>query len=142
MPSNFLTRMSDLQAGLGKRRLEALSSAVLRRRPAAERYSQWLTGHGRGAVHEPSACTHAFLRYPLRVRGRESFLEDTRRRGLDLGDWFTARSIRSAATGPAGERTRWRSGSPPSRARRLVLTRGNRAHGPEELGLARVGERW
>ena len=31
---------------------------------------------------------HAFLRYPLRVRERDAFVEEAARRGLDLGDWF------------------------------------------------------
>lgn len=88
MPTNFLTRMSQVQAGLGRRRLGALRSTVLRRRETAQRYTEWLTARGRTPVHEPSSCTHAFLRYPLRVHGRDEFLEDARRRGLDLGDWF------------------------------------------------------
>jgi perosamine synthetase len=88
MPSSFLTRMSQVQAGLGRRRLGALRSTVLRRRETAQRYTEWLTARGRTPVHEPSFCTHAFLRYPLRVHGRDEFLEDARRRGLDLGDWF------------------------------------------------------
>jgi perosamine synthetase len=110
MPSNFLTRMSQLQAELGTRRLGALSSTVLKRRAVAERYSRWLTVRGRTAVHEPSACTHAFLRYPLRVRGRDGFLDEARRRGLDLGDWF-----RSPLYPIRGELTRWgyRSGASP-----------------------------
>ena len=102
MPSNFLTRMSQLQADLGTRRLGALSGAVLRRRAVAERYSRWLRVRGRTAVHEPPDCTHAFLRYPLRVRGRDAFLDDARRRGLDLGDWF-----RSPLYPIRGELTRW-----------------------------------
>lgn len=88
MPDTFLTRMSPFQAGLGSDRLTMLRGAVLRRRATAQHYSEWLAAHGRTAAHEPSWATHAFLRYPLRVRERDAFLEDARRRGLDLGDWF------------------------------------------------------
>jgi perosamine synthetase len=88
MPSTFLSRMSPIQARLGERRLRTLRSAVLRRRTTAARYSEWLAGHGRSVAHEPSYSVHAFLRYPLRVRERDAFLQEAGRRGLDLGDWF------------------------------------------------------
>jgi perosamine synthetase len=88
MPGSFLTRMSPFQAALGAQRLKRLRETVLRRRATAHRYSEWLTTHGRMAAHEPSWATHAFLRYPLRVREREVFVKAARRRGLELGDWF------------------------------------------------------
>jgi dTDP-4-amino-4,6-dideoxygalactose transaminase len=88
MPFNYFTRMSPVQATLGRRHLRALSAAVSRRRATATRYSQWLTAHGCTAACEPSFCAHAFLRYPLRVRERDAFLTEARRRGLHLGDWF------------------------------------------------------
>lgn len=88
MDGAFLTRMSAFQAGLGARRLRSLPDVVARRRATAARYSRRLTAHGREAAHEPTWATHTFLRYPLRVRERDVFLEDARRRGLDLGDWF------------------------------------------------------
>ena len=88
MPGSFLTRMSEFQARLGSRRLTTLHARVRRRRAIAERYSAWLATHGRTAAHEPDTTRHAFLRYPLRVRERDAFLEEAARRGLDLGDWF------------------------------------------------------
>jgi perosamine synthetase len=88
MPDGFLTRMSAFQAGLGAERLGTLRDAVARRRETAQRYSSLLVAHGRTPAHEPPSATHAFLRYPLRVRERDAFVKDARRRGLDLGDWF------------------------------------------------------
>jgi dTDP-4-amino-4,6-dideoxygalactose transaminase len=102
LPSTFFTRMSEMQAGLGRQRLGRLSGAVLRRRAAAQRYSEWLRAHGRTPAHEPAWCIHAFLRYPLRVRGRGAFLDEARRRGLDLGDWF-----HSPLYPIRGDLTRW-----------------------------------
>jgi dTDP-4-amino-4,6-dideoxygalactose transaminase len=37
---------------------------------------------------EPESARHAFLRYPLRVRERDAFVEEANRRGVLLGDWF------------------------------------------------------
>jgi dTDP-4-amino-4,6-dideoxygalactose transaminase len=54
----------------------------------AERYSAWLTAHGKTAPHEPDSAQHAFLRYPIRVWEREAFVEEADRRGVLLGDWF------------------------------------------------------
>ena len=88
MPGAFLTRMSAFQARLGGRRLTTLDTTVRRRRAIAERYSAWLVAHGRTAAHEPDSARHAFLRYPLRVRERDSLLDKAARRRLDLGDWF------------------------------------------------------
>jgi dTDP-4-amino-4,6-dideoxygalactose transaminase len=88
MPAGFVTRMSAVQARLGRRRLPSLAQTVVARRTIAERYSEWLVGHGCTEACEPPSSTHAFLRYPIRVRERDAFLEAARRRGLDLGDWF------------------------------------------------------
>jgi perosamine synthetase len=88
MPPAFLVGMSAFQARVAARRLPTLAPAVRRRRAVAQRYSAWLTAHGRTAAHEPDFAGHAFLRYPLRVRDREAFIADARHRGVLLGDWF------------------------------------------------------
>jgi perosamine synthetase len=90
MPKSFLAGMSAFQARLATRRLPALAAKVRRRRAVAHRYSAWLTAHGRTAAHEPDFAAHAFLRYPLRIREREAFVADARRRGVLLGDWFSS----------------------------------------------------
>jgi perosamine synthetase len=88
MPPGFLTRMSDVQARLGRHRMAALSDDVRARRAIAQRYSRWLVAHGRTPASEPPVSTHAFLRYPVRVRDRSAFLRRARRHGLDIGNWF------------------------------------------------------
>jgi perosamine synthetase len=88
MPDTFVTGMSAWQAHRGAARLRTLAATVRRRRGTARRYSAWLAEHGRRPAHEPPESTHAFLRYPLRVRDREAFMAEARRRRLDLGDWF------------------------------------------------------
>ena len=88
MPDAFMARMSGFQARLAVRRLATLDAKVRRRRAVAERYSAWLAANGGTPAHEPSPGDHAFLRYPLRVREREAFVQEAQRRGIDLGDWF------------------------------------------------------
>jgi dTDP-4-amino-4,6-dideoxygalactose transaminase len=88
MPPSFLTAMSAFQAHLAARRLPTLAARVRRRRAVADHYSAWLAAHGRTAAHEPSFARHAFLRYPLRVRERDAFAAEARRRDVLLGDWF------------------------------------------------------
>jgi perosamine synthetase len=90
MPDSFVAGMSGFQAGLAARRLGTLEAKLRRRRAVADRYSAWLTAHGGTPAYEPASAVHAFLRYPLRVREREAFVEEARRRGIDLGDWFTS----------------------------------------------------
>jgi perosamine synthetase len=88
MPPSFVTAMSAFQARLAARRLPTLAARVRRRRAAAQLYSAWLSAHGCTAAHEPDFATHAFLRYPLRVRERDAFVAAANRRGVVLGDWF------------------------------------------------------
>jgi perosamine synthetase len=90
MPDSFVARMSGFQAGLAARRLGTLDAKLRRRRAVADRYSAWLAAHGGTPAHEPVSAVHGFLRYPLRVREREAFVEEARRRRIDLGDWFTS----------------------------------------------------
>jgi perosamine synthetase len=90
MPDDFVARMSALQARLAARRVPTLAARVRRRRAVARRYSEWLTAHGRTAAHEPGYACHGFLRYPLRVRERDTFVADAARRGVPLGDWFSS----------------------------------------------------
>jgi perosamine synthetase len=90
MPASFVAGMSAFQAHLATRRLATLAAKVRRRRSVAQRYSAWLTAHGCTAAHEPDFATHGFLRYPIRVGERESFLADAARRGVALGDWFSS----------------------------------------------------
>jgi dTDP-4-amino-4,6-dideoxygalactose transaminase len=88
MPASFVTRMAPIQATLAARRLTTLPRLVDRRRAVARRYSAWLAAHGRTGAHEPAAAGHGFLRYPLRVRGRDAFAAEAERRGVLIGDWF------------------------------------------------------
>jgi perosamine synthetase len=88
MPASFVAGMSAFQARLASRRLATLAARVRRRRAMAHRYSAWLAAHGRTPAYEPDSEGHAFLRYPLRVRARDAFVEEADRRGVLLGDWF------------------------------------------------------
>jgi perosamine synthetase len=102
MPESYVTAMAGIQATLAARRLTTLRAAVARRRAAARRYSAWAVAHGRTPAYEPPEAVHSFLRYPLRVRDRETFVADADRRGILLGDWF-----HSPLYPIAGDLTRW-----------------------------------
>jgi dTDP-4-amino-4,6-dideoxygalactose transaminase len=103
MPASFVAGMSDFQARLAARRMATLPGRIRRRRAVAQRYSAWLSAHGRTPAFEPDGAEHAFLRYPLRVAGRDAFLAEATRRGLLLGDWF-----HSPLYPIAGDLGRWR----------------------------------
>jgi perosamine synthetase len=88
MPASFLTAMSGFQARLAGRRLTALAARVRRRVAVAHGYSARLAQLGCTPAAEPESARHTFLRYPLRVRERDAFVEEANRRGVLLGDWF------------------------------------------------------
>jgi perosamine synthetase len=88
MPRGFLTRLSASQARLGSERLGGLPAATERRQSTAHRYSELLAAAGRTVAAEPANAEHGFLRYPLRVADRPSFVAAAERSGVDLGEWF------------------------------------------------------
>jgi perosamine synthetase len=90
MPKGFLTRLSRAQAHDGVERIGRLRDQVARRREIAGRYSDWLSAHGRTPAAEPAWIVHAYLRYPLRVTDRPSFIAAATKAGVDLGDWFVS----------------------------------------------------
>jgi dTDP-4-amino-4,6-dideoxygalactose transaminase len=90
MPDGFLAGISDWQARRGAERLQRLVDDVRRRRSIAGRYSAWLRDHDRTPAAEPTGVTHSFLRYPLRVRDKDTFVTAADRAGINLGDWFVS----------------------------------------------------
>jgi dTDP-4-amino-4,6-dideoxygalactose transaminase len=90
MPSGFLAGLSEWQARLGSERVARVRVETARRRAIALRYSEWLRERGLTAAAEPPGIEHAFLRYPLRVADRPSFVRAARGAGIDLGDWFVS----------------------------------------------------
>jgi len=90
MPDRFLTRLSRSQAKNGVERIGRLEGQVERRRAIAGRYSDWLSAHRRTPAAEPAGIVHAYLRYPLRVTDRATFIAAAKRVGVDLGDWFVS----------------------------------------------------
>lgn len=90
MPEGFVMRLSRSQAHDGLERIGRLATQVERRRTIAGRYSNWLSAHGRSFPAEPPGFVHAYLRYPLRVTNRPTFIGAAKRAGVDLGDWFVS----------------------------------------------------
>ena len=90
MPDGFLARMSPMQARLGAERIGGLAALVDRRTEIAARYSTWLQERGYTPAPERPGSRHAFLRYPILVTDRPTFMAAARRAGIDVGDWFVS----------------------------------------------------
>lgn len=90
MPDGFFARLSPWQAEVGAERIQHLAREVELRRSTAWRYTAFLESHDRISAAEPAMATHSFLRYPLRVRERPTFIAAAERAGIDLGDWFVS----------------------------------------------------
>jgi dTDP-4-amino-4,6-dideoxygalactose transaminase len=90
MPVGFFARLSPWQAEIGSQRIGNLVHDVGSRQSIAARYTAFLVSHDRTSAAEPAGMTHSFLRYPLRVRERASFVAAAQRQGIDLGDWFVS----------------------------------------------------
>jgi dTDP-4-amino-4,6-dideoxygalactose transaminase len=90
MPAEFVMRLSESQARLGSVRIQEIASVVDTRRAIARIYTDWLTAHSRTAVVELPRNVHSFLRYPIRVSDRTTFLKRSSSAGIDIGDWFVS----------------------------------------------------
>lgn len=88
VPSELLKRMSPWQAQTGSRALESLGQAKEFRKRVAEEYDQLLTDLGKTVPARPDYAEHAFLKYPVRVRDRDVFMQRARESRVRMGDWF------------------------------------------------------
>jgi perosamine synthetase len=88
LPAGFSKGMSQVQARRGSDGVERIAAETDHRRRVAEQYSAMLGQLGVRPPAEPEYARHTFLRYPLLVRDRTTFLAGASRARLEMGDWF------------------------------------------------------
>ncbi|MGA7622942.1 MAG: DegT/DnrJ/EryC1/StrS family aminotransferase [Candidatus Acidiferrales bacterium] len=88
MPSDYAKRMSPFQEWLLKRRL-ARGSLEKHRRWLKQVYDTALRSSGLPVFNVPSYADPVLLRYPIRVRNKSKILVQAKRRGVEIGEWYT-----------------------------------------------------
>ncbi len=90
MPKGYFRGFSRIQAREALRNLSMLDSLQAERLELAERYTQFLRNHDKHHVPPRLFADHAFLKYPLLVHDRETFMARAEAARISLGDWFVS----------------------------------------------------
>jgi dTDP-4-amino-4,6-dideoxygalactose transaminase len=88
MPAGYAKRMSSFQARLLRRSLGG-DSIVAHRRHLKSVYDRALEAVAIPMLHVPEGIDPVLLRYPVRVRNKAWVLAEAKRRGFDIGDWYS-----------------------------------------------------
>jgi perosamine synthetase len=88
MPSTYAKRMSSFQEWLLKRRL-AKCAFEEHRRWLKHTYDTALKSSGFPVFSVPSYADPVLLRYPVRIKNKSKVLAEAKRRGIEIGEWYT-----------------------------------------------------
>ncbi len=89
-PERFLTRLPAGQARVGLSQLRRLRTNLDRRREIAAIYARAFEGTGVRCYSPLPDCVPSWVRFPVWVDNKMEFSEFMRRRGVQVGVWFTA----------------------------------------------------
>jgi perosamine synthetase len=88
MDDNYFMEAAKVQYREGIRALNHLDKSMLLRKQNAQRYSQFLQTNGKIYVNEIFNENHSFLKYPILIKDRITFIEKAEKASVRLGDWF------------------------------------------------------
>ena len=88
MDDNYFMGATKVQFSEGLRALNHLDELMLLRKKNAAIYSSFLQSNGKIYVKEIFNENHSFLKYPILIKDRVSFLAKAEKASVRLGDWF------------------------------------------------------
>jgi dTDP-4-amino-4,6-dideoxygalactose transaminase len=88
IPNGYAKRMSSFQEWLRQRLLKN-DAVVQRRRRLRITYDAALKSAGLPMLQTANTVDPVLLRYPVRIQNKERALEVARKRGIELGDWYS-----------------------------------------------------
>jgi dTDP-4-amino-4,6-dideoxygalactose transaminase len=88
MPDKFFMGASVVQYVEGIKSLKGLDLAIEQRKKNAVLYTNWLRTKNKTYVKERFNENHAFLKYPVLVKDRSTFISKAEKASIRLGDWF------------------------------------------------------
>ena len=87
-PRGFEKRLSDFQAKTGIGQLNKFTKTLQHRKKTAAVYDAFLRTVGVEPPFVPSYAEHAYLKYPVLVKGRDALFKKATDAKIELGDWF------------------------------------------------------
>lgn len=88
MPKDYFKDISAIQIQTGLKNLKHLPELNSLRKKNAMDYTRFLKSNFKTYVNEEFFNNHLFLKYPLLVKNKESFIESAHKAKIILGDWF------------------------------------------------------
>jgi len=88
MPKDYLLGMSPVQKRAAVRALKKLPAVNALRKANGALYTEYLAESGFNHVAPELHPDHLFLKYPLLVHDRETFMKKAEEARIPLGDWF------------------------------------------------------
>jgi len=90
MPKDYFKSSSRVQFERGSKSIKGLDSVLDVRKKNALRYSQVLQFYKKYYVDYSFHEDHSFLKYPILIKDRKSFLLKAEKHHIKLGDWFVS----------------------------------------------------
>lgn len=90
MPNDYFKAMSEFQAHTVFQEVARLERYNEERRSAANLYTEFLSANDKYHVDKALDENHMFLKYPVLVRDRASFMRIAEQEKIELGDWFNS----------------------------------------------------
>ncbi len=88
MPPDYLWGMSAAQARAGIQALQSFAENLAHRQQIAAIYHEGLAEIGISPPSVPAYANHTFIKYPILVKDRPTFLRQAEKEKIQLGDWF------------------------------------------------------
>ncbi len=88
MGDNYFMGAAKVQFREGIRALNHLDQLMQLRKQNAQRYSQFLQANSKIYINEIFNENHSFLKYPILIKDRISFIAKAEKASVRLGDWF------------------------------------------------------
>ncbi len=88
MPDGYLKGMSEMQAKTGIGEIKKIKSNLDHRREIAKMYDRAIMEMGGTQLFQPTYANHTFIKYPLLVKNRTTFMEKAVIDQIPLNDWF------------------------------------------------------
>lgn len=87
MPEQYLKQLSGFQAKLGAKSIQRIDKNI-RHRIQVAKHDEVLKRLHKTTPEVPEGIVHTFVKYPLLVKDRKSFIAAAEKSSIEIGDWF------------------------------------------------------
>ena len=89
-PNDYFMGASNVQASTGIKVLKKFNKVIEMRKENGIKINEWMQSHNKCHLSKDLIINHSFLKFPVIVKNRESFLLAAEKFKIPMGDWFTS----------------------------------------------------